>query len=122
MKIRLKDTREEKGFSLQKLADLTGLSKSTLQRYETGATKKIPVDAVYKIETALGVSLAGSRLSKEDEEDINKTFKRFIDELSSNEDLLFDGNKLDTETRQLLIESLKSSIRIAKVVSKRKIV
>ena len=34
---RMKDRRTELGMSYQTLADRTGLSKSTLQRYETGA-------------------------------------------------------------------------------------
>lgn len=120
MNTRLKDTREEKGFSLQKLADLTGLSKSTLQRYETGTTKKIPIQAANKIQTVLGITLTETRLQAEDEIDISNAFKRFISELSNNEALMFDGDFLDEETRQLLIESLINSIRVAKVVSKRR--
>ena len=33
---RIKHRREELNLSFQQLADLTGMSKSTLQRYETG--------------------------------------------------------------------------------------
>lgn len=120
MNTRLKDTREEKGFSLQKLADLTGLSKSTLQRYETGTTKKIPIQAVNKIQTVLGISLTETRLQAEDEIDISNAFRRFIKDLSNNEALMFDGDALDEETRLLLIESLRNSIRVAKVISKRR--
>ncbi len=120
MNTRLKDTREEKGFSLQKLADLTGLSKSTLQRYETGTTKKIPIQAVNKIQTVLGISLTETRLQAEDEIDISNAFRRFIKDLTNNEALMFDGDALDEETRQLLIESLRNSIRVAKVISKRR--
>ncbi len=36
--------RRELGLSYQELADRTGLSKSTLQRYETGAIGNIPLD------------------------------------------------------------------------------
>lgn len=36
--------RRELGLSYQELADRTGLSKSTLQRYETGSIKNIPLD------------------------------------------------------------------------------
>mgnify|MGYP000744929067 CR=1 FL=1 len=39
---RLKDRREALGYSFQQLAELTGMSKSTLQRYESGAIKNIP--------------------------------------------------------------------------------
>ncbi|MBP3857410.1 MAG: helix-turn-helix domain-containing protein [Ruminiclostridium sp.] len=36
--------RKELGMSYQELADCTGISKSTLQRYETGSIKNIPLD------------------------------------------------------------------------------
>ncbi|MBO6302375.1 MAG: helix-turn-helix domain-containing protein [Ruminiclostridium sp.] len=40
---RIKVRRKELGLSYQELADLTGISKSTLQRYETGSIKSIPL-------------------------------------------------------------------------------
>jgi transcriptional regulator, XRE family len=50
---RLKEKREEKNISLSQLSKLTGIPKSNLQRYETGATKKIPMDVIANIEKAL---------------------------------------------------------------------
>lgn len=50
---RIKLARTSKGMSYAQLAETTGLTKATLQRYETGATKKIPVDAISLIEVAL---------------------------------------------------------------------
>ena len=41
---RIKMRRRELGLSYQELADSTGISKSTLQRYETGSIKNIPLD------------------------------------------------------------------------------
>lgn len=41
---RIKTRRKELGLSYQELADCTGISKSTLQRYETGSIKNIPLD------------------------------------------------------------------------------
>ena len=35
--------------SLQELSDLTGIAKSSLQRYSSGATDKIPTDRLIKI-------------------------------------------------------------------------
>lgn len=45
---RIKNRRKELNLSYQELADRTGLSKSTLQRYETGDIANIPLS---KIET-----------------------------------------------------------------------
>lgn len=41
---RLKTRRLELGLSLRELAERTGLSGSTIQRYETGETEKIPLE------------------------------------------------------------------------------
>lgn len=49
---------KNKGFSYGLLSKETGISKSALQRYATGNTKKIPVDAAEKIANALNVSAA----------------------------------------------------------------
>ena len=40
-------------YSFQDLADLTGMSKSTLQRYESGAIKNIPLSKVEVLANAL---------------------------------------------------------------------
>lgn len=50
---RLRERREALGYSYQQLADLTGMSKSTLQRYETGAIKNIPLARLETLTTAL---------------------------------------------------------------------
>lgn len=55
---RIKILREEKGLSFQDFATLTGMSKSTLQRYETGAIKNLPLSKIGAIASALGVTPA----------------------------------------------------------------
>lgn len=44
----------ESGYSYQELEKITGVSKSSLQRYATGETKKIPIDSIEAIATATG--------------------------------------------------------------------
>lgn len=53
---RIKDKRIELGYSFQDLANLTGLSKSTLQRYEAGGIKNIPLDKLRVLASALNVT------------------------------------------------------------------
>lgn len=55
---RMKQRREELGMSYQALSDKVGISKSTLQRYETGSIKNMPVDKLEEIADALRVSPA----------------------------------------------------------------
>lgn len=52
---RIKAAREKQKMSYQDISDITGFSKSVLQRYETGAVKKIPIDRLEKIALALSV-------------------------------------------------------------------
>lgn len=51
----IKNAIDEKKLSYSELSKSTGIPKSTLQRYATGTTKKIPIIAINKIEAALGV-------------------------------------------------------------------
>ena len=69
---KLKGARIAADVSLSELSKVTGISKSTLQRYETGATKKIPIDAVPIIENAL--NLPTGYLMGWDETDSEKHF------------------------------------------------
>lgn len=50
---RIKKRRSELGLSYQDLANKTGLSKSTLQRYETGAILNIPLSKLNILAKAL---------------------------------------------------------------------
>lgn len=53
---RIRGAIQEKGLSYSELERITGVSKSALQRYASGETKKIPVDVIEKIASATGVS------------------------------------------------------------------
>ena len=55
---RIKDRRLELGYSFQDLAEKTNMSKSTLQRYETGAIKNVPLDRLEVLAKALDVTPA----------------------------------------------------------------
>ncbi len=54
---RMRLRRLELGYSYQDLADKTGLNKSTLQRYETGKTNKLPLDKAEIIASALEMTV-----------------------------------------------------------------
>lgn len=45
--------RKQLGYSYADLADVTGMSRSTLQRYETGAIKNIPITRLKALSAAL---------------------------------------------------------------------
>ena len=53
---RIKALVESSGKSYQELEKITGIKKSSLQRYASGVTTKIPLDAIEKLAKAFNVS------------------------------------------------------------------
>ena len=60
-------------------------------------------------------------LNKKDERDIAKRLEQTLDQLESDQNgLMFSGEPLDDQTRELLKASLQNSITIAKINAKQK--
>lgn len=60
-------------------------------------------------------------LSNKDKRDIQKTLEDTLAQLENNQEgLLFSGEVMDNETRELLKISLENSIRMAKITAKKK--
>lgn len=55
---RLKESIDKSGLSYVELERITKIAKSSIQRYASGSTKKIPIDAIQAIASAVGVSAA----------------------------------------------------------------
>ena len=53
---RIKALVDRSGLSYQELEKLTGVKKSSLQRYASGETTKIPLDVIEKLSVAFNVS------------------------------------------------------------------
>lgn len=53
---RIKNLVDNSGMSYQDLEKLTGIKKSSLQRYASGVTTKIPLDVIEKLSIAFNVS------------------------------------------------------------------
>lgn len=53
---RIKSLIEQSGKSYQELEKLTGIKKSSLQRYASGVTTKIPLDVIERLANAFNVS------------------------------------------------------------------
>jgi transcriptional regulator with XRE-family HTH domain len=61
------------------------------------------------------------QLNKRDQNDISKRLEAMLSELESRQTaLMFSGEPLDEETRELLTASLENSLRIAKINAKQK--
>lgn len=98
---RIKNRRNELKMSYQDLSDKTGLSKSTLQRYETGSIRNIPLDKLEIL--SYGLEMEPSELMGWNE------YKNIEDRvLSSNErTILKYFNKLTSYGQEKVIEYTK---------------
>ena len=82
------------------LADYFGIEKSDLLERKTSSD---------------------SQLSSKDEKDIEKALQDTLNQLESEQNgLMFSGQALDDETRELLKISLENSLRMAKITAKKK--
>lgn len=113
---RIKSRRMELGYSFQDLADLTEMSKSTLQRYETGGIKNIPLDKLKILATALKVTpewiMGWDEVSKDEcDDEINE----YLEELHKRPEMktLFSvakkATKEDIEKAVKIIEMFKDN-------------
>ncbi|MCI8284988.1 MAG: helix-turn-helix transcriptional regulator [Firmicutes bacterium] len=122
--------RDYKNLKDARVAEATGIGKSTFSDWKNG--RSVPKnDKLQKIADVLDVSLEylltgkteshTSVLSNKDERDIAKRLEQTLSDLENTQDaLMFSGEPLDDETRELLKISLENSIRIAKINAKEK--
>lgn len=111
---RIQARRLELELSYQDLANKTNMSKSTLQRYETGSIKNMPVDKLGVIAKALNVNpiwLLGL-------DSYNKTHFNNENNLSKEEkNLLETFNKLNTVGKNEAIKRLSELTEINKYIT-----
>ena len=102
---RIKALIEQSGLSYQELEKVTGIKKSSLQRYATGATPKIPLDVIEKLSKAFNVSqeyLMGWSNNK-------KTSPEKMDLSEGEKTWLKLYHKLSDSTREVIIEAFDSA-------------
>ncbi|WP_297632098.1 helix-turn-helix transcriptional regulator [uncultured Clostridium sp.] len=100
---RVKSRRLELNLSYQDLAEKTNMSKSTLQRYETGSIKNIPIDKLGIIAKALnidpiwllGFTPSSIELSLEEQEYLNNFRK--LNSLGQSKVISYTSDLIDSE-------------------------
>lgn len=121
----VKDAAKAKGYSINRLEQELGFARSYISKFKTITPS---ADKIQKIADFLQVSssylMTGEEkeeeLSARNERDIEKALKSTLDQLDSQDGLMFDGEALDDETRELLKISLENAIRTAKITAKKK--
>lgn len=131
---RIKERRLKLEMSYQDLSNATGISKSTLQRYETGYIKKVPINQIEILAKALHttpsylmgwdntVTEAPSvPLTPRDERQIAADLEKMLADLDSKNAMAAMGGTVeDDEDRELLKASLQATMRLAKKIAKEK--
>jgi transcriptional regulator with XRE-family HTH domain len=115
---RLKNLRKEKKKTQQNIADLLKVRRSTYGEYERGKIIP-PMDKIKTLADYFGVStdfLINNVNTEKQEIDASDNIQQLLSELKGNQNVLFDGDKLDNESRQLLIKSLENSLEMAKII------
>lgn len=110
---RIKKRRTDLNISYQELANKTGLSKSTLQRYETGSIKNMPIDKLEVIASALDISPAYLMGWEEENKETNQN----EDAISIEEHkLLKNFNKLNKTGKDEAIKRVEELTYINKYI------
>ena len=125
LKGRIKELANQKGISLPTLESELGFGNSTIVKWDKSTPNAEKLNAVAKY---FGVSMDyllngvdEDGLSEKDNKDIARRLESTLGELENSQDgLMFSGEPLDDETRELLKASLENSIRIAKINAKQK--
>lgn len=109
---RLRKCITDSGYTYEQLEKMTGISRSTLQRYANGVTAKIPIDAVQAVAKALGVRaeyILGWDEDNPEEDELNE----YLEQLKNRSEMrmLFkltkSATKEDVMKAVKIIEALK---------------
>ena len=128
---KVKTLRKALKITQKELAIAVGVSQSTIGMIEgnkQGASNDTLVKLAKALNTTVDNLLSNDSINKEDtelskkaERDIAKDLERTLNELENSQDaLMFSGEPLDDETRELLKISLENSMRLAKQIAKKK--
>ena len=102
---RIKALVEGSNLSYLELEKLTGIKKSSLQRYASGVTTKIPLDVIEKLSKAFNVSQ--EYLMGWDEKESSPTEPQ----LSEGEKMLLDlFNRVPEDQQQLVLQMIRAAL------------
>lgn len=121
---------QAKGVTITEMCRDAEIPRSALSDYKAGRKKSINMKNIEKMADYFGISiddLTGREqkempaLTEKDERDISKKLQQTLDQLENSQDgLMFDGQPLDDETKELLAISLKNSLELSKKIAKKK--
>ena len=125
---RFEELCKKHGISPSKAAVEAGINKSAVTYWKNNASAKPSGQIAEKLCNYFGVTMGelyGEKetpvLTAKDERDIAKKLDEMLGQLGSSDGaLMFDGEPLDDETRELLRASLKNQLEMTKRMAKQK--
>lgn len=125
---RIKQLAYEKGLTIAELERILGFSNNIISKWDTSVPRS---DKLAKLADYFNVStdyLLGrsnlraqvdNTLTDKEEKDVAKTMRKLKQQLMSEQGLMFDGEVLDEETAQLLLEAIEQQERTVKVINRK---
>lgn len=121
----------EKGVKPGRAADEIGISRATVTNWKKNGysprrniLEKIAKYFSVSVDTLLDQyspeTQKAPALNRRDERDIKRKMEEMLDLFNSDDALMFDGEPLDDETRQLLKDSYENQLRMTKALAKEK--
>lgn len=131
----LRELRKSRSLSQGDLAKALSVHQTAVSQWETGRTMP-DIDTVTQVAKYFNVSTdyllgrdddsqqsptrSAYELTEKEERDIEKRLEAMLASMDSESGLMFSGEPLDDETRELLAESLRNSMRMARILAKKK--
>jgi len=120
---RLKDIRERKNLTQEELANLSGISARSIQRYESGASRP-RVEATEKLAKALNVSVndilgSDDMLIAQASEKYGSRGAKQAQELMNEVTGLFAGGEMSEEDMDIMMKAIQDAYWIAKDKNKK---
>ncbi len=112
---RIKSLIDQSKKSYQELEKITGIKKSSLQRYASGITTKIPLDVIEKLSVTFGVSQEYLMGWSDEPTETQKNSPSKDATLTDGEKMWLElYHRLSAESRELLIHSMEGFDRLSK--------
>ena len=106
---KIKDLRQQRGMTLEEVATIVGVGKSTVRKWETGMIANMKRDKIAKLAQALGTTPAYLMGWEEDKEEKNSPDQI---KLTEGEELLLKlFRQIPEENRALVLEMIRAAVR-----------
>lgn len=106
---RIKELRQEKGLTLEQVAEVVGVGKSTVRKWETGMIANMKRDKIADLAKALGTTPA--YLMGWNEEEKEKKDSPSEPQLTEGEKVLLDlFNRVPEDQQQLVLQMIRAAL------------